>query len=127
MLFRSVTLVNIRDKRPFQYVIDENIRESRHCLFLFSEGWGPPERNFRNDYYQALQAINDPVSALESIAVLAKKMPSGVSLAQDSSAADLPAADDTFSSLDRFDICLNGLLSGWLKTLLNRNAATTAR
>ena len=127
ILYIPVTLVNIRDKRPFQYVIDENIRESRHCLFLFSEGWGPPERNFRNDYYQALQAINDPVSALESIAVLAKKMPSGVSLAQDSSAADLPAADDTFSSLDSFDICLNGLLSGWLKTLLNRNAATTAR
>jgi hypothetical protein len=127
ILYIPVTLVNIRDKRPFQYVIDENIRDSRHCLFLFSEGWGPPERNFRNDYHQALQAIDDPASALESVAVLAKKIPSGVSLVQDSSAADLPAADGTFSSLDSFDICVNGLLSRWLKTLLNRNAAATAR
>jgi hypothetical protein len=120
VLYIPVTLVNIRDKRPFQYVIDENIRDSRHCVFLFSDGWGPPERNFRNDYYQALQAIDDPASALESVTVLAKKMPPG-------QPPDLPAADATFSTLDSLDICLNGLLSAWLKTLLNRNASATAR
>jgi hypothetical protein len=127
ILYIPITLVNIQDKRPFQYVIDENIRDSRHCIFLFSDGWGSPERNFRKDYYQALEAIDDPASALQSVTVLAKKMPAGQPLAQDSSSVDLPAADDSFSTLDSFDICLNILLSGWLKTLLNRNAATTAR
>ena len=127
ILYIPVTLVNIRDKRPFQYVIDENIRESRHCIFLFSDGWGPPERNFRNDYYQALQAIDDPASALQSVTVLAKTMPSGQPPVQDSSAADLPAPYDTFSTLDSFNNCLNGLLSTRLKTLLNRNAAASGR
>jgi hypothetical protein len=126
ILYIPVTLVNIRDKRPFQYVIDENIRDSRHCLFLFSDDWGPPERNFRNDYFQALQAIDDPASALQSVTVLAKKIPSGQPVAPESS-ADLPAADNTFSTLDSFDVCLNGLLSTWLQTLLNRNATATAR
>ncbi len=117
ILYIPVTLVNIWDKRPFQYVIDENIRDSRHCIFLFSDGWGPPERNFRNDYYQALQAIEDPASALQSVTVLSKG----------SYGVDLPSADDTFSTLDSFDICLNRLLSAWLQTLLNRNTAATAR
>jgi hypothetical protein len=126
ILYIPVTLVNIRDKRPFQYVIDENIRDSRHCIFLFSDGWGPPERNFRNDYCQALDAIKDPASALRTVTVLAKKMPSSERLALESS-ADLPAADDTFSTLDGFANCLNGLLSTWLNILLNRNAAATAR
>ena len=125
ILYIPVTLVNIRDKRPFQYVINENIRDSRHCIFLLSDGWGPPERNFRNDYYHAVQAIDDSASALQSVTVLAKKMPSGQPVALDSS-KDLPLADDTFSTLDSFDNCLNGLLSTWLRTLLNRNAAATA-
>lgn len=126
VLYIPVTLVNIRDKRPFQYVIDENIRDSRHCVFLLSDDWGPPERNFRNDYYQAIQAIGDPASALQSVTVLAKKMPSGQPLARNSSAADLPAQDDTFSTLDSFDDCVNRLLYTWLQTLLNRNATATA-
>ncbi len=126
ILYIPVTLVNIQDKRPFQYVVDENIRDARHCIFLFSDGWGPPERNFRSDYHQALQSIDNPASALQSVTVLSKKMPSGQPLVQDPSAADTPPADATFSTLDSLDICLNGLLSAWLKTLLNRNAAATS-
>jgi hypothetical protein len=77
LLYIPIGLGNARDKRPFQYAVSENIRESRHYIQLFDttpeEGWGPPERNFQRDYRLALECSADPALPMREVAVLAKK------------------------------------------------------
>jgi hypothetical protein len=113
ILYVPVTLTNIRDKRPLQYVIDENIRDCRHYLLLLTEDWGPVERNFRNDYHLALQCVADPTLPMHSVAVLRKKQLSAVPVAE-----GLPEPQATFSTLVEFDGCVNRLLANWLESLV---------
>jgi hypothetical protein len=113
VLYIPVTLANIRDKRPLQYAVDENIRESRHYILVLSEDWGPVERNFKNDYHLALQSIADPALPMQSIAVLARKRLPGQALAD-----GLPEPRASFSTFAEFDECVNRLLSEWLEPLL---------
>jgi hypothetical protein len=112
VLYVPVTLASIRDKRPLQYAVDENIRDCRHYILVLSEDWGPIERNFRNDYYLALQSIADPGLPMQSAAVLARMQPSEQLLA-----GDLPEPSATFSTFAEFDECINGLLSEWFESL----------
>jgi hypothetical protein len=119
VLYVPVTLFSIRDKRPMQYAIDENIRDCRHYIQLLSEDWGPVERNFRNDYHLALQCVDDPQLPMHSVAALSKKQPSGAPLGE-----GLPEPRATFSTLTEFDCCVNNLLSGWLETLASKSSAT---
>jgi hypothetical protein len=114
ILYVPVTLTNIRDKRPLQYVIDENICDCRHYLLLLTEDWGPVERNFRNDYHLALQCVADPALPMNGVAVLAKKQPSGVPLAE-----GLPEPQATFSTLAEFDACVNRLLAEWFESIVS--------
>src|SRR5438270_7258065 len=60
ILYVPVSLVNIRDKRPYQYDIEENIRTSRHYVAALSGDWGPRERNFEADYRLACSCAGDP-------------------------------------------------------------------
>jgi hypothetical protein len=117
VLFVPVTLVNIRDKRPMQYAVDENIRDCRHYILLLTEDWGPVERNFRNDYHLALQCIADPALPMHSVAVLAKKQLAGVPLAEGLSEPHLPEPHAIFSTLTEFDDCVNKLLPAWLESI----------
>jgi hypothetical protein len=119
ILYVPVTLINIRDKRPVQYAVDENIRDCRHYLLLLSEDWGPVERNFRNDYQLALECVADPSLPMHSIAVLSKKQLSGVPLAE-----GMPEPKATFSTLAEFDNCVNNLLADWFESLGSAAAAT---
>jgi len=119
ILYVPVTLINIRDKRPLQYAVDENIRDCRHYLLLLSEDWGPVERNFRNDYHLALQCVSDPALPMYSVAVLAKKQLSGAPLAE-----GLPQPSAVFSTLTEFDRCVNNLLPAWFESLASTGAAT---
>ena len=118
-LYVPVTLINIRDKRPMQYVVDENIRDCRHYILLLSEDWGPVERNFRSDYHLALQCVADPTLPMHSVAVLSKQQLSRVPLA-----GGLPEPDATFSTLTEFDSCVNKLLPAWLESIASTGAAT---
>jgi len=119
VLYVPVTLVNIRDKRPLQYAVDENIRDCRHYILLLSEDWGPVERNFHNDYHMALQCAADPALPMHSVAVLSKKQLSGSPLA-----GGLPEPDAAFSTLAEFDGCVNNLLAAWLESVASTGAAT---
>jgi hypothetical protein len=112
ILFVPITLANMRDKRPMQYAVDENIHACRHYLLLLSEDWGPVERNFRNDYHLALQCVADDMLPMQSVAVLAKKQASGAPLAE-----GMPEPQATFSTLAEFDVCVNVLLAAWLGSL----------
>lgn len=121
VLYVPVTVSNGMDKRPLQYAIDENIRDCRHYILLLTEDWGPAARNFRNDYALAVQCIDDPALPMQSVAVLAKKQPSGQPLAE-----GLPEPQAAFSTPAEFDECVTALLSDWLETLTAQQNAATA-
>lgn len=112
ILFVPVSLTNIRDKRPVQFVVDENIRDCRFYLLVLYEDWGPPERNFRNDYHLALQCAVDPALPMRSVAVLAKKQLCGAALAE-----GLPEPAAFFSTAAEFEARVNDLLTSWLASI----------
>ena len=118
VLFVPVTLVNVRDKRPLQYAVDQNIRDSAYYLLLISGDWGPVERNFRNDYALASQCAADIALPMQELAVLAKSQPFMAPAAE-----DLPKPSATFSTLEEFDACVNQLLSNYLESLAPKVAA----
>ena len=109
VLFAAVTLGNIRDKRPIQYAIDENIQDCRYYIQVLLNDWGPAERNFRNDYHLALQSINQPTLPMDGVALIAKRQPSGATLAE-----GVPAPQTFFANMEEFDASVNGLMAGWL-------------
>jgi hypothetical protein len=119
VLYVPVSLLNIRDKRPVQYAVDENIRDCSHYILLLTEDWGPVERNFRNDYRLALQCAADPAVPMRSFAVLRKQQLSGVPLAE-----GLPEPQTTFSTLAEFDDCVNKLLAAWLEPIASTSTAS---
>jgi hypothetical protein len=110
VLLVPVTVLNVADKRPLQYTIDENIRESRHYILVLSEGWGPPERNFRADYSLALQCMDDPVLPMQDVAIFLKTR-----APQPFSVEGLPEPRATFSTPAEFDQHVYALLSTWLQ------------
>jgi hypothetical protein len=112
ILFVPVALTSVRDKRPYQFDVENNIRACRHYILLVSEDWGPAARNFQNDYHLALQCAADPALPMHSIAVLAKKQPSGPPLA-----AGMPDPMATFATPGEFDECMTSLLADWLESL----------
>jgi hypothetical protein len=115
-LYVPVTLVNIRDKRPMQYAVDENVRDCSYYILLLANDWGPVERNFRSDYQLALECAADPALPMQRIAVLRKKLPGSPS-------EDLPEPHAAFSTIEEFDECVSGLLKGWLESFATRGAA----
>lgn len=112
ILFVPVSLGHIRDKRPFQSVVDDNIRECRHYMLVLEEDWGPKERNFRRDYALALECLADPGLPMRDVAVLLKKPAPGVSAAE-----DFPEPRATFSTREEFAECIDNLLSAWLQAI----------
>jgi hypothetical protein len=106
VLLVPVSLANIRDKRPLQYAVEENIRSCRHYLLVLSDGWGPPERDLKPDYDYALESIANPESPMQSVAVIAKSTYQG---------PVNPRA--TWSTPEEFDARVAGILSGWLDSI----------
>ena len=117
VLYVPVSLVNVRDKRPLQYAVDENIRECRHFILLLSEDWGPIERNFENDYLLACECAADPALPISEVALLRKIERTGRTLAD-----GIPEPDAAFASMEEFRQCVNSLLSRWLANLNADNA-----
>jgi hypothetical protein len=118
VLYVPVSLVNVRDKRPLQYAVEENIRECRHFILLLSEDWGPIERNFENDYLLARECAADPALPMSEVAVLRRIGRSGRPLLD-----GMPAPDSSFATMEEFRQCVNDLLSLWLANL-NASSAT---
>lgn len=119
VLITPVTLVNIRDKRPTQYVVDENIEDSSAWIVFVQDNWGPTERNFENDYHLALRCLGDPSRPMRHVSLLRKIQPSGKPL---DPAMPEPAA--AFSSPEEFDLCITGQLSSLLEKILHAPAKT---
>ena len=125
VLYVPVTITNIADKRPVQYVIDENIMDSRHYILVLGEdGWGPAARNFRHDYRLATESVNDPASAMESVAVLGKIPEPGADLPD--RPESLPQPEAMFETGEEFDRCVNRLLERWLELSVERKSAAEA-
>ena len=120
VLFVPVTLTPVKDKRPVQFDVEENIRACRHYVLLLSEDWGPVERNFENDYHLALECASDPSLPMGSVTVLHKLQLSGKPLA-----AGMPDPESAFSNLAEFGECLRALLAGWLESLLAEQSDRT--
>ena len=112
VLFVPVTLPNVRDKRPIQYAVDENIQDCRYYIQVLLDDWGPTERNFRNDYHLALESVDDRALPMRGVAVLAKKPSPGAGLAE-----GLPEPLAFFATAAEFDSCITGLLTGWLASI----------
>jgi hypothetical protein len=77
ILYVPVSIINIRDKRPYQFTVDENIRDCRHYIVALKDDWGPVERNFRDDYRLAMACRADPQLPMEGVALLLKASPDG--------------------------------------------------
>jgi hypothetical protein len=125
LLYVPVTVTNIQDKRPIQYVIDENIMDSRHyILVLGADGWGPVARNFRHDYRLAMESVTHPSSAMESVAVLEKVPEPDEEVPE--KPVSLPQPEAMFETLAEFDNCVNALLERWLEAFLAQQSAAGA-
>jgi hypothetical protein len=113
VLFVPVSLVpNLRDKRAFQYDVEQNIRASHYYIQVLSSDWGPAERNFEADCRLAIQCAHDPQLPMANVAVFVKNTSStsGISLPDD-------VARHQFSESGDFKAQLYPLLSDWLRLL----------
>lgn len=122
VLWAPVSFPNVRDKRPYQFAIEENIRESRHYVLALSDGWGPPERDFRRDYRLALECRDDPALPMQSVTLLLRREPGVASpFAAELAAAGTAAVE--FTGMDDFQRKVRGLLSEWLAAVAAEPAA----
>lgn len=110
VLFVPVALTNVRDKRPLQYTVDDNIQQCSYFVLLLAAEWGPVERNLRCDYELALECLADPTLPMQGVAFLKKVKPASEAPPAD----DLPEPRATFYTPAEFTECLNGLLTAWL-------------
>ena len=106
VLYVPVSLGTMRDKRPYQYAVDENIRACRHYILALTEVWGPPERNFERDYQLALACRDDPSLPMRECAFLVNTPPAG---------NEVQPAGAEFRTLDEFTGHLHRLLSEWIE------------
>ena len=113
-LYVPVSLINIHDKRPYQYTVDENIRESHYYVLVPGDDWGPPARAFERDYLLAQACAADPALPMRQTAILLRTQPDGTPspFATQLDAASLPYAP--FTTHGDFETALLTLLSGWL-------------
>jgi hypothetical protein len=113
VLYVPVSLTNIRDKRPYQYVVEENLRDSRHYILAVSDGWGPPERNFEDDYRLAVEYSLNPALPMRGIEIVMRQRTGAPSpFAAELSAAGLNPR--RFADAVEFRREIGQLLAGWL-------------
>jgi hypothetical protein len=112
-MYVPVSLVNVRDKRPLQYTVEENIRDSVGYLLALSGDWGPIERNFERDLRLALDCRRDPALPMRNVALLLRRSPAS----PPSFLADLAAtgvSPISFDDIPGFRSEAQRLLTEWL-------------
>jgi len=117
-LYVPVSLINIHDKRPYQYTVDENIRECRYYLLVPGDDWGPPARAFERDYLLARSCAADPALPMQAAAILLRNLPDG---SRPPFAAVLDTAGHeytTFTTAEDFQGAVTDLLHTWLHSAL---------
>src|SRR3954451_14123911 len=112
ILLVPVTLVNIRDKRPLQYAVDENIRDCACYLLALTGGWGPAERHFERDYRLALACRADPALPMRETAFLRQRTDNDSAIP-----AGLPAPSGEFSTTGEFKTQVRALLCRWVAAM----------
>jgi len=113
-LYVPVSLVNISDKRPYQYTVDENIRECRYYVLVPGDDWGPPARAFERDYRLAVACAADPALPMQATAILLRTQPDGTSSPFAEALDSLSLAYTPFTTPANFEAALLILLAGWL-------------
>ncbi len=117
ILFVSVSLPpNMVDKRVYQNVVSQNIRDARYYVQLVEESWGPPERNFERDYAMVLKYAAEKAHACREAVLWFKKplLPHRVQ-------ADIQALKQQavveFADLAELKSLLRSKLTVWLEDL----------
>lgn len=110
VLFVPSFLIRMRDKRPYQVEIDDNIRESRYYLLALAGDWGPPERNFQSDYRLAMRCKDDPALPMSDAVLLLRRF-------EDDSppVPGLPPPAAEFETIEQFVVAACGILARWLE------------
>ncbi len=114
VLYAPVSLTNIHDKRAYQYVVEENIRDCRHYILAVSEDWGPRERNFERDYRLALECRANPSLPMRETAILVRNQPDGTPSPFIETLASAGLASTAFSGVEDFQQAVRGLFAAWL-------------
>jgi len=114
ILYVPVTLTNAPDKRPLQYTINENIRDSRHYILATDEDWGPKERNFERDYRLAVTCAADPALPMRSTTILLRTAPEGSPSPFGSVLSQAGFPYQNFSETSDFVEIVKRLLTEWL-------------
>jgi hypothetical protein len=113
VLYTPVSLTSIRDKRPLQYAVEQNIRECVGYVLALTADWGPPERHFERDLRLAIECRQDPALPMRHVEVLLRRPPAS----SPSFLAELALLDVVplvFEDLPQFRHKAQLLLSGWL-------------
>ena len=108
-LYVPVSLINVHDKRPYQYTVDENIRECRYYLLVPGDDWGPPALAFERDYRLAMACAADPALPMQRTAILLRSA--------SPFAATLDAAGLSYTAFTTpadFESAVLALLTDWL-------------
>ena len=113
-LYVPVSLININDKRPYQYTIDENIRECRYYILVPGDDWGPPARAFERDYRLALACAADPSLPMRQAAILLRTRPDGAASPFAATLDDASLPYTPFTTPADFETVLRDLLTAWL-------------
>jgi hypothetical protein len=113
-LYVPVSLMNIHDKRPHQYTVEENIRECRHYILAPGDNWGPPERNFEPDYQLALACAADGGLPMQQAVVLLRTQPDGSPPPFATTLDSAGVAYTLFNGMDDFRQALLSMLTAWL-------------
>jgi hypothetical protein len=115
LLYVPVSLAQMRDKRPYQHTVDENIRACRHYVLLPGEDWGPRERALERDYRLAVKCAADPALPMQGVVILLRTLPDGTPspMAATLEAAGCPYIDCT--TMDDYQAALTELFEQWLR------------
>ena len=114
VLYVPVSLTNIHDKRAYQYVVEENIRDCRHYILAVSEDWGPRERNFERDYRLALECRANDALPMSEIAILVRNQPDGTPSPFIETLGAAGFSGIGFSGVNDFQQAVRGLFAAWL-------------
>lgn len=113
-LFVPVSLINVHDKRPYQYTVDENIREAHYYMLVPGDDWGPPARTFERDYRLAMACAADPSLPMRQTAILLRNQPDGTPSPFAALLDSLSLPYVRFTTPGDFENAVVSLLSGWL-------------
>jgi hypothetical protein len=114
LLYVPVSLTSVRDKRPLQYVLEENIQDSAYYILALDGDWGPTERNFERDYYLAQEYRADPARPMRHVELLLRGKPDGTPPEFSAQLFARGIAHRVFTNTAAFQDQVRALLLDWI-------------